>query len=141
GLDVLLAGPRGRRVLVAVDAERPEHRLALEHEQRGVPAQDTVRLRHRDDLRALVAAAAQLHLVDLPGRPQARHEAVARRLAGGEVDRVALLERTPGDLTAQDDVALHALAIHARDHHDLLAGADRRQLARRRGDEPARQRQ
>ena len=88
----------------AIDAERVEHRLRLEHEQRGLARHHAVALRQRDDARAVFAFALALELIDRERRPQPRHEAVACRRRHRELDRIALLERLAGDLAAEHDV-------------------------------------
>ena len=77
-VDRVFAGPRHGRAM-AIDAERIEHRLRLEHEQRGLARHHAVRLRQRDLLDAVFTLAGALELADRERGPQPRHEAVRRR--------------------------------------------------------------
>ena len=124
-----LAGPL-RAVIGALDAERLEHRLALENEERGEARRHREAPRERDELGLLRIGRVALAVGDARGRKEPRHERVAGFAGRLHVDRVLRLERIAADLAAEDDVALHRVAGEARRHDRLGARAKRRQRRR-----------
>jgi hypothetical protein len=126
-----LAGPR-RRLRAAIDAERLEHRLALQNEERSESARHVEALRQGNELGSIgLGAARPFAIGDASGGKEPRHERVSTIAGRPDGERVLGLERLAADLALQRGFPLQVIARDAQRDDRLAAGADRREHLRR----------